>query len=96
VARSIGEAAVEVTLLEVENTFLTVRNILGEEVVEVVGLEGEEDATTVRETGGKDQVQKEPAETATLARCSGRSRQGSLGFWGSTGLADDPKTWMSM
>jgi hypothetical protein len=96
VARSIREAAVKVTLLEVENTFLAVRNILGEEVVEIVGLKGEEDATTVGETGGKDQVQKKTAETATLARCSGRRRQGSLGFWSSTKLADDPNTWMSM
>jgi hypothetical protein len=80
VARGIGEPAVEITLLEVENTFLAVGNIFGEEVVEVVELEGQEDATAVGETGGKNQVQKESAETAGLGRRSRRSRRGSLGF----------------
>lgn len=79
-SRGVGEPAVKVTLLEVENTLLTIGDILGEEVVEVVGLEGQENATAVRETGGKNQVQEESAESAGLARCSRGSRRRNFGF----------------
>lgn len=68
-SRGIGESAVEITLLEVEHTLLTVGDVLSEEVVEVVELQSKEDTATIGETGGKNQVQEESAETTTLSRC---------------------------
>jgi hypothetical protein len=76
VSRSIGESAIEVALLEVQNTLLAVRNVLGEEIVEVVGLQSHENAAAIGNTGSQDQVEQESAETTSLAR---RNR-GDLSF----------------
>ena len=50
VSQGVRKPAVEVTLLKVENTVLTIRNVLCEEVMEVVRLECQEDTTTVSQS----------------------------------------------
>ncbi|KAJ5824194.1 hypothetical protein N7447_006534 [Penicillium robsamsonii] len=68
VSQGIGEAAVEVALLEVKNAFFTVGNVLGEEIMEVVKLQGQEDAATIGKAGCEDQINQEPTETTGFAR----------------------------
>jgi hypothetical protein len=72
--QGVREPTVEITFLEVENSFLSVRNVLGEEVVEVVGFQGEEDTPTVGKTGCKEQVEQEAAEATGLADGGGGRR----------------------
>lgn len=79
-SQGIGEAAVEVALLEVKNRFLTVGNVLGEEIVEVVELQGQEDAATIGKAGCEDQINQEPTETTGFAGSSCRRRGRKLRF----------------